>query len=167
MHLIIISILLSGANPSSFATIPDAAHTESLKNGLIRTGNAFSSLLDEKENDSPLAKCLNQYQKPRLFSNSCGDLVATLRKRMNLMVLESDLQIQNEKLNHQPSTEKDSQKIAWLSKINLFATQAEETIKMAQNTTRSTDFRDEMPDILNSVTKVKTAYLSYLKFFEK
>ncbi len=161
MLLMITSQLLAGLATPTYAAIPTA---DISRNGLIRTGNALLSIVDEKEQSSQLSLCTND-RGSHLFSNSCNDLVVSLRKKMNMMALESDLQIQNEKVNT-PSNPQSSDRLAHLEKINLLSIQAEDIIRAAQNANPG-EFKGDVTDILSSVAKVKLSYLSWLKAIGK
>ena len=83
------------------------------------------------------------------------------------MALESDLQMQAEKLSKHPKQDKSPTRIAMLAKINLLATQAEETIKASLNTPHSGDQKEELSDILPAVKKVQIAFQSYSKMLPR
>lgn len=143
-----------GASESAWASF---VAPDSVKNGLLITGNSLLALVDEKETHSPLSRCINEERGSRIFSNHCDELMANLKKRMSMMALESDLQIQNEKLSSTPLSDRDNQKVDVLSKINLLSLQAEETISSG----------NDLRTVITAVTKVKSSYLTYRKFYEK
>lgn len=82
---------------------------------------------------------------------------------MNVLVLESDLQMQAEKLAKPPLSRASTSRIAMLAKINLLATQAEDTIKAVQSNSKNSDSKDDLIDVLPAVKKVQLSYQAYLK----
>ena len=153
---IYISFLL-GLSKDAHAIIPN--------NGVVQTSKSLDSLLSTKSEDSAYLQCMNQGRGARYFSNSCTKLVDTLRKKMNMMALEADLQMQAEKLTQKPLSKDAASRVSLLAKINLLSTQAEETIKMVQTASKNNDTQEDIPDIVTAIQKVQTSVIAYTQLF--
>jgi hypothetical protein len=123
-------------------------------NGVLRTNLALNSLLNSGDAESPYYRCLSQGTSALYFSNSCAKLFDALRKKMNMMALEADLQMQAEKLSPHPLSKVANDRISLLSKINLLSTQAQETLKASES-------KEDLPDIVDSVKRVQSVVTSY------
>ncbi|MBC7397029.1 MAG: hypothetical protein H7333_06265 [Bdellovibrionales bacterium] len=143
------------------------AHALVPKNGVILAANSLKDLLDEQDKESPYHRCVTQSLSARYFSNHCARLTELLRKKMNVMILESDLQMQAEKLAKEPLSSDAKSRISMLAKINLLAVQAEEVIKAAETRSENSDGKEALPDILPAVRKVQVSFLSYAKFLPR
>ena len=164
MHYLLCLSFISGFNFTAWANLTPS---QIQKNGVVQAGEALLNLIDDKEKDSLFSRCTTESRSARYFSNSCSNLIVGLKKQMNRMVMESDFQMQAEKLsNRRPSNEHSNHRLAMLAKINLLATQAEETIKTVQNTSKNSDNRDDIPDLLPAVKKVELSFLTYLKLLK-
>jgi actin-related protein len=146
-----------GITPICSASIPS--------NGVLQTSRSLDSILSVNDAQSAYNQCVTQNRGARYFSNSCTKLIDTLRKKMNMMVLESDLQMQAEKIAKKPLPKDASSRIAMLAKINLLSTQAEETIKTAQTASKNNDSKEDLPDIVTSIQKVQTSVAAYTQLF--
>ena len=82
---------------------------------------------------------------------------------MSMMALESDLQMQAERLKVSSSNELRNERIAMLAKINLLANQAEEALKSLKTGSSGGDHQERIPEVIPTVRKVQTAYEAYLK----
>ena len=142
----------------SLASIPT-------NNGVLQTGQAIDSLLNANDTESLYYRCQNQGRGSRYFSDSCTKLIDTLRKRIDILVLESDLQIQAEKLAKPTLSKSAMSRISVLAQINLRSTQAEDAIKVLQNSAKGSDLKDDLPDVLTSVNKVQLLVANYSKLF--
>jgi hypothetical protein len=134
-------------------------------NGVVLTSRSLDTVLSTADEESLYNRCVTQGRSARYFSNSCTKLVDILRKKMNVMALESDLQMQAEKLSHKRLPKDASNRVAILAKINLLSTQAEETIKTAQTASKSDDAKENLPDIISAIQKVQMSVTAYTKLF--
>ena len=155
MHVALYLSFILATTPAAIANIP--------KNGVVLAANSLEDLMKEANPGSAYQLCNTQSRSARYFSNECTRLIESLRKKMSVMMLESDLQMQAEKLGKVPLPRVSLSRIAMLAKINLLATQAEETIKAAQSSSRNSDSKEDLPDILPAVKKVQQSYQAYLK----
>ena len=133
------------------------------KNGVMMIGDALTLTLDDQDQNSLIHKCQSENRGTRFFSNSCTKLMASLQKKMSMMALESDLQMQAERLKVATPAEKRNERIAMLAKLNLLSQQAEESIKSLLGSSASTDNQEHLTEVLPTILKVQTSYLSYLK----
>ena len=155
--LIFIGMMFS-ACPTIFASIPT-------NNGVLQTSNAVEALLNSSDTDSLYSRCLTQGIGARYFSDSCTKLIDNLRKRMDVLALEADLQIQAEKIAKPILSKIAATRILLLSKINLLSTQAEDMIKASQNNSKNSDPKEDLPDILSSVHNIQALVANYSKLF--
>ena len=137
------------------------------KNGVVRTGTALSQMIDETQSGSLYLKCAQESTGMSLFSNSCKELIDQLQKKLSLMSLESDIQIQSEKIGiHSGQELHRSQKpmrVGMLVKLNLMSTQAEEAVKTLKANYPEGKFREHLDEVIPEVKKVQISYQSYLK----
>ena len=56
-------------------------------------------------------------------------------------------------------------RIAMLSKINLLASQTEDSIVSVQNSPKSGDLRDDLPELLSSIKRVQISVAGYTKLY--
>ena len=133
------------------------------KNGVVRTGGAILAIMDHLNSDSLLVRCNRENAGTRIFANSCKEFIEQLQKKMSLMSLETDIQIQSERINSKAKTAAHQQRIAMLAKLNLIATQAEDAIKTLKANYSENHFQEHLLEILPTVTKVQTSYTAYLK----
>jgi len=132
-------------------------------NGVLQTSRSLETMLDSRNSESAYNQCISQGRGARYFSNSCTKLIDTLRRKMNIMALESDLQMQAERISDKRIQKEAASRLAVLSKINLFSTQAEETIKTVQTDTKTSDAKENLPDVLTAIKKVQNSVLAYSK----
>ena len=125
MHVTLSLFFILTLTPEAKAALP--------KNGVVITASSLQEVLNEENPGSPYQRCNTQSRSLRYFSNECSHLIESLRKKMNVLVLESDLQMQAEKLAKPPLSRASTSRIAMLAKINLLTTQAEDTIKAVQS----------------------------------
>ena len=141
---------------SASASIPS-------RNGVIRTGAAISDLISLDDSESLLRKCYRENLGSRLFSASCRELVDQLQKKINVMTVESDIQIQAERIDPLSRKSKNQERIGMLAKLNLVSTQAEDAIRTLRLNYPENEYQDHLKEILPSVEKVRLSYQSYLK----
>ncbi len=133
------------------------------KNGVMIIGEALTLTIDDQDQNSLIHKCQNENRGTRFFSNSCTKLMASLQKKMSMMALESDLQMQAERLKVATPAEKRNERIAMLAKLNLLSQQAEDSIKSLLGNTSSSYNQEHLLEVLPTILKVQTSYLAYLK----
>ncbi len=138
-------------------------HASFMNNGVILTAKSIETILNESDENSLYRKCQAQPRGFRFLSNACTQLVESLRKKMDTMTLESDLQMQAERISKHPKNDPSTNRIAMLAKINLLATQAEDAIKASLNNSKANDIKESLTDILPAVKKVQIAFKSYSK----
>jgi hypothetical protein len=134
-------------------------------NGVVQISHSLETILDENDSASAYNQCVTQGRGTRYFSNTCSKLVDVLRKKMSIMALESDVQMQAEKLSKKPLPKDASKRLAILAKINLLSAQAEETIKTAQTGPKNDDAKETLPDIIMAIKKVQISVTAYTKLF--
>lgn len=141
--------------PASFASIPS-------HNGVLQTHTAIEAALNTKDPKSLLSQCENQGLGTRYFTNHCTKLVDLLRKRMNTLALDSDLQIQAEKISTTKLTAQAKARIKVLTSINVLSIQAEDAIMGAQASAKN-ETKSELADIVAIIKKVQTSVIRYSK----
>ena len=146
------------------STLAVAAIPSKGRNGVIHIGESLSLDIDTQNTNSAFSRCQNESRGTRFFSNSCTKLIETLQKKMSMMSLESDLQMQAERLKVSSFNELRNERIAMLAKINLLSHQAEEALKSLKTGQSGGDNQERIPEIIPTVKKVQTAYEAYLKF---
>jgi hypothetical protein len=151
---VILSVSLIGI--SAKAALPS-------RNGVIRTGAALTDLISLEYPESLLRKCYRENLGSRLFSDSCRELVDQLQKKINVMTVESDIQIQAERIDPLSRKSRNQERLAMLAKLNLVSTQAEDAIRILRSRYPESQYQDHLKDILPSVEKVRLSYQSYLK----
>jgi hypothetical protein len=133
---------------------------------VIRTGSAISDLISLEAPDSLLRKCYRENLGSRLFSNSCRELVDQLQKKITVMTVESDIQIQAERIDPLSRKSRNQERLGMLAKLNLVSTQAEDAIRTLRSNYSEGEYQDHLREILPSVEKVRLSYQSYLKIAE-
>ncbi|MBU6154104.1 MAG: hypothetical protein KGP28_07365 [Bdellovibrionales bacterium] len=152
---IILSLLLFSRG---MASLP-----ESPRNGVVRAGLALGRILDETSPESPISKCTRTANGMNLFSDSCKAFLDQLQKKLALMTLESDIQIQSEKLSHPRRQVSHRKKVESLSNLNLVSTQAEDALKLLKSSRPDDQFHSLIREILPELKKVQQAYHTYLE----
>ena len=146
---------------ASQAAIPE--RNGNIRNGVIRTGAALSRILTIDSPESLLRKCYNENIGSRLFSDSCLELIEQLQQKTGLMTVESDIQMQAERIDPLLRKSKNQERLEMLAKLNLVSTQAVDAIKALRASVPENRYQDHLGDILPVVEKVRIAYESYLK----
>ena len=142
------------------------ANLVNVNNGVIQTSRSLDTILSLNDSESAYHLCMTQGRGIRYFSNSCTKLLDALRKKMNRLAIEADLQIQAEKIEKKPISKSALARIAMLSKINLLSTQTEDTIISAQNSPKNNDSREDIPEIMASIKKVQISVAGYTRLFQ-
>ncbi len=153
---IILTLLLT---VPGLASLPDHS-----KNGVVRAGFALNRILDDSSADSPVSKCFREDDSLNLFSDSCRALLDQLQKKLALMTLESDIQIQAEKLGRGKSRISRKNRMESLSRLNLVSTQAEDALKPLKSGIPEDQLPARIRKILPDLKKVGVAYQAYLGF---
>ena len=102
---------------ASQAAIPE--RNGNIRNGVIRTGAALSRILTIDSPESLLRKCYNENIGSRLFSDSCLELIEQLQQKTGLMTVESDIQMQAERIDPLLRKSKNQERLEMLAKLNL------------------------------------------------
>ena len=132
------------------------------RNGVIRTGTALNLLLDESSPDSLLRQCEEENLGTWLFSNHCQNWVENLKRKIDLMSLETDILIQSEKLNPRPDSSGHRPRLEALSSLNLISVQALGSVREIKDSS-DRRFRQQIREILPLLKKVQTAFEIYRK----
>ncbi len=151
---ILIGLLLANQTMASFPDSP--------KNGVVRAGLALGRILNESSSESPISRCIREGEGVSLFSDSCKSFMDQLQKKLALMTLESDIQMQSEKLSRNRIRPARRRRMESLSKLNLVSTQAEDTIKILKTNRAEEPLHSHIREILPDLKKVQDAYRAYL-----
>jgi len=167
----ILALLALPAAPTRVtASILPVSPSSSLpKNGLLKVGLSLLTILDESNPESLWSKCSQEGTGMQLFANSCKSLVDQLQKKLNLMTLESDIQIQAERIHYKPNLTPNSrnprhtqrERIALLRELNLLSTQAEDALQSVKTEQRDPQIQEHLSAILPGLKKVQTSFLAY------
>ena len=141
------------------ASIPAPAS----RNGVVRTGVILNQILSSSDETSPYSKCSREGNGLLMFSNSCKELIDQLQRKLALMTLESDIQLQSEKLNPTENRKRKQERMGMLTKLNLLSTQAEDSIKSLKANYPETRYREHLNEIIPEVKKVQTSLEAYLR----
>ncbi|NDG83892.1 MAG: hypothetical protein EBX52_02515, partial [Proteobacteria bacterium] len=124
---------------------------------------ALSRILSLDSSDSLLRRCYHENIGSRLFSDSCRELIDQLQQKTGLMTVESDIQIQAERIDPLLRKSKNQERLGMLAKLNLVSTQASDAIKTLRASYPESQYQDHLNEILPAVEKIRIAYESYLK----
>jgi len=151
---IIIGLLLAN---QTMASLPDSP-----KNGVLRAGIALGRILNETSPESPVSRCIREGEGVNPFSDSCKSFMDQLQKKLALMTLESDIQMQSEKLSRNPNRRTRRSRMESLSKLYLVSTQAEDTLKILKANRAEEPLHSHIREIMPDLKKVQEAYQAYL-----
>ncbi|NDF14712.1 hypothetical protein EB061_05255 [bacterium] len=140
----------------------EASLPEYSRDRVIQTGTSLRQLL---EADSPLLlRCARENAGTRLFSSFCREFVEQLQRKINLMVVETDVQIQAGRLADAADQEKKGKpRLDLLIRLNTSAVQAEESIRALKAGISERNFKDHLSEILPDSKKVRDIFDAYAR----
>ncbi len=135
------------------------------RDGVLRTGASLSSLLEPRTPGSLYGRCLRENAGTRLFSSFCREFVEQLQRKIHLMVIETDIRIQAERLAASPVTTEPKTRLELLTRLNSAALKAEEAIRLLKTGPSDLNFKDHLSEILPESKKVRDIFEAYAKLF--
>jgi hypothetical protein len=133
------------------------------RNGVLKTGSAIQDLIESRNPDSLRRKCARENAGTRLFSSFCREFVDQLQKKINLMVVETDIQIQAERLSPSPMTADPKSRLDLLIQLNAAAIQAEQSIRALKAGYSERSYKEHLSEILPDSKKVRDIFEAYAK----
>lgn len=133
------------------------------RNGVLRTGASLDGLLGADTPESLQGKCTRENAGTRLFSSFCREFIDQLQRKINLMVVETEIRIQAERLAPAPVLADQKTRLDLLIRLNSAALQAEESIRAIKAGYSDRNYKDHLHEILPETKKVRDIYEAYAK----